>query len=260
MRDVLGTAEIAIVLGSGLGDYAEVLTDAQVAPYHDIPGFPESTVPGHAGELYTGNLYGRRVMMMRGRFHGYEGYPLSDVTLPIRVMARLGVKALILTNAAGAVNTSFAPGELMLIDDYINFSGQNPLRGENLEAFGPRFPDMSRAYDRELRALALDVAERENITLRQGVYAWFNGPCYETPAEIRMARVLGADAVGMSTVPETIVAVHSGLRVLGVSCLTNMAAGILDQPLSHQEVVETGAKARASFRRLLDGVVQGMEL
>ena len=158
------------------------------------------------------------------------------------------------------MNTGFAPGELMLIDDYINFSGQNPLRGENLEAFGPRFPDMSRAYDRELRALALDVAERENITLRQGVYAWFNGPCYETPAEIRMARVLGADAVGMSTVPETIVAVHSGLRVLGVSCLTNMAAGILDQPLSHQEVVETGAKARASFRRLLDGVVQGMEL
>ena len=260
VRDVLGTAEIAIVLGSGLGDYAEVLTDAQVAPYHDIPGFPESTVPGHAGELYTGNLYGRRVMMMRGRFHSYEGYPLSDVTLPIRVVARLGVKALILTNAAGAVNTSFAPGELMLIDDYINFSGQNPLRGENLEAFGPRFPDMSRAYDRELRALALDVAERENITLRQGVYAWFNGPCYETPAEIRMARVLGADAVGMSTVPETIVAVHSGLRVLDVSCLTNMAAGILDQPLSHQEVVETGAKARASFRRLLDGVVQGMEL
>ena len=134
VRDVLGTAEIAIVLGSGLGDYAEVLTDAQVAPYHDIPGFPESTVPGHAGELYTGNLYGRRVMMMRGRFHSYEGYPLSDVTLPIRVMARLGVKALILTNAAGAVNTGFAPGELMLIDDYINFSGQNPLRGENLEA------------------------------------------------------------------------------------------------------------------------------
>ena len=195
-------------------------------------------------------------MMMRGRFHSYEGYPLSDVTLPIRVMARLGVKALILTNAAGAVNTGFAPGELMLIDDYINFSGQNPLRGENLEAFGPRFPDMSRAYDRELRALALDVAERENITLRQGVYAWFNGPCYETPAEIRMARVLGADAVGMSTVPETSVARHGGIKVLALSCMTNMAAGVLDQPLSHLEVLETMGRVRVPYRAFIARLIE----
>ena len=258
VRDVLGTAEIAIVLGSGLGDYAEVLTDAQVAPYYDIPGFPESTVPGHAGELYTGNLYGRRVMMMRGRFHGYEGYPLSDVTLPIRVMARLGVKALILTNAAGAVNTSFAPGELMLIDDYINFSGQNPLRGENLEAFGPRFPDMSCAFDKELRALAHECANEQGFALREGVYAQMTGPTYETPAEIRMLRTLGADAVGMSTVPEVIVARHGGMRVLGISCITNMAAGILDQPLNHAEVTETANRVKGQFRNLLDRIIEKM--
>ena len=257
---VCGKADIGVILGSGLGDYAEALEDAVKLPYSEIPGFPRSTVAGHAGMWCCGTLYGKRVVMMQGRFHYYEGYGMKDVPLPVRVMQKIGVKTLIVTNAAGGVNLGYHPGELMVIGDIFSMTAQNPLIGPNLDAFGPRFPDMSRAYDRELRALALDMAERENITLRQGVYAWFNGPCYETPAEIRMARVLGADAVGMSTVPETIVAVHSGLRVLGVSCLTNMAAGILDQPLSHQEVVETGAKARASFRRLLDGVVQGMEL
>lgn len=255
IREALGEADIAVVLGSGLGDYVEALTEARMIPYSEIPGFPMSTVAGHAGELWAGTLHGKRVLMMRGRFHSYEGHPLNDVVLPIRAMARMGVKDLILTNAAGAVNVDFAPGDLMLITDFINFSGKNPLTGPNVEELGPRFPDMSRAYDKRLRAIAAEVAQERGITLREGVYAWFNGPTYETPAEIRMARVLGADAVGMSTVPETIAAVHAGMRVLGVSCLTNMAAGILDAPLSHQEVVETGERVRGTFRALLDGVI-----
>lgn len=258
IKEHIGTADIGVVLGSGLGDYVQAMDDTRMVPYSQIPGFPQSTVAGHAGELYTGNLYGKRVMMMRGRFHAYEGHELSDVTLPIRVMARLGVKALILTNAAGAVNAAWNPGDLMLITDFINLSGKNPLIGRNLDEFGPRFPDMSRAYDRELCKIAREVACEAGITLREGVYAWLNGPTYETPAEIRMVRVLGGDAVGMSTVPETIVAVHSGMKVLGVSCLTNMAAGILDQPLSHQEVMETGERVRGIFRSLLDGVIARM--
>ncbi len=255
IREALGTAELGLVLGSGLGGYVEALQDARMAPYREIPGFPQSTVVGHAGEMWSGMLHGRRVLMMRGRFHAYEGHDLRDVTLPVRVMARLGIKTLILTNAAGAVNTDFHPGELMLISDFINLSGKNPLTGPNLEEFGPRFPDMSRAYDPSLCKLAREIAAREGIELREGVYAWMNGPTYETPAEVRMARILGSDAVGMSTVPETIVAVHSGMKVLGISCLTNMAAGILDAPLSHQEVMETGERVRGVFRRLLDGVI-----
>ena len=259
IRQALGETHIGVVLGSGLGDYVQSLSDARVAPYADIPGFPRSTVAGHAGELWAGTLHGRRVLMMRGRFHSYEGHPLEDVVLPIRVMARLGIKTLILTNAAGAVNTAFSPGDLMLISDFINFSGKNPLTGPNIDALGPRFPDMSRAYDRRLRALAAQVAAKGGIALREGVYAWFNGPTYETPAEIRMARVLGADAVGMSTVPETIAAVHAGMRVLGVSCLTNMAAGILDAPLTHAEVTETAERARGDFRTLVDGVIAALD-
>ena len=256
IKEALGQADIAVVLGSGLGDYVEALTDARMIPYSEIPGFPMSTVAGHAGELWAGMLHGKRVLMMRGRFHSYEGHPLNDVVLPIRAMARMGVQDVILTNAAGAVNVDFAPGDLMLITDFINFSGKNPLTGPNVDELGPRFPDMSRAYDKRLRAIAAEAALERGITLREGVYAWFNGPTYETPAEIRMARVLGADAVGMSTVPETIAAVHAGMRVLGVSCLTNMAAGILDAPLSHQEVVETGERVRGTFRELLDGVIE----
>ncbi len=241
IRGIAGESDLGVVLGSGLGDYAEEMTDARVIPYDDIPGFPHATVAGHAGELWAGTLHGSRVLMMRGRFHSYEGHPLNDVVLPIRVMSRLGIKTLILTNAAGAVNLNFAPGDLMLITDFINFSGKNPLTGPNIDELGPRFPDMSRAYDK-----------------REGVYAWFNGPTYETPAEIRMARVLGADAVGMSTVPETIAAVHAGMQVLGISCLTNMAAGILDAPLSHQEVTETAERVRGTFRTLLDGVIAAL--
>lgn len=259
VREALGEAEIGVVLGSGLGDYAKYLEDARILPYADIPGFPLSTVPGHAGELWSGLLHGKRVLMMRGRFHCYEGHPLNDVVLPVRVMARLGIKTLILTNAAGAVNVDFAPGDLMLITDFINFSGKNPLIGPNIDKLGPRFPDMSRAYDKRLRAIAGQVAAEKGIGLREGVYAWLNGPCYETPAEIRMLRVLGADAVGMSTVPETIAAVHAGLHVLGISCLTNMAAGILDTPLSHEEVTKTANRVREDFRSLLDGVIAALK-
>ncbi len=251
-----GEAETAIVLGSGLGDYAEELQEKTSIPYADIPHFPQSTVKGHAGVWHTGLLQGKRVCMMQGRFHGYEGYAPWTVTFPIRVMQRLGVKTLILTNAAGGVNTAFAPGELMAITDYINMTGTNPLIGPNLDDFGPRFPDMSRAFSPELLALCREAAQEASVTLHEGVYAQMNGPCYESPAEIRMLRTLGADAVGMSTVPEAIVAAHGGMRVLGVSCVTNMAAGILDQPLEHQEVVETGKRVQSDFRALLGGVIR----
>ena len=258
IRQHLGGADIAVILGSGLGGYAEALQDAKSLPYAEIPGFPTSTAPGHKGRWWTGTLHGKRVCMMQGRFHAYEGYGMAEVTMPVRVMKRLGVHTLIVTNAAGGVNTSFAPGDLMLLRDFINLSGKNPLTGPNLDDFGPRFPDMSRAYDRDLQSLACDVAHRLGISLREGVYCWLNGPCYETPAEIRMTRALGADAVGMSTVPETIVARHCDMRVLGLSCITNMAAGILDQPLSHQEVMETGERVKDTFRALVDGVIAGL--
>ena len=259
IRQAVGEADIGVVLGSGLGDYVEALGDAKYIDYKDIPGFPVSTAPGHAGRWWAGTLHGKRVCMMQGRFHSYEGYDLSEVTMPVRVMALLGVKTLILTNAAGGVNLTFKPGDLMIITDCINFSGKNPLTGPNLDEFGPRFPDMSHAYAPELAALCEKQAARLGIdTVRKGVYCWFNGPCYETPAEIRMARVLGVDAVGMSTVPETIVASHCGLKVLGVSCITNMAAGILDQPLNHKEVVEVAERVKSTFRSLLDATIEAM--
>ena len=250
-----GTAEIGIILGSGLGDYANALKDRKTVDYADIPSFPISTVEGHAGKWHTGTLQGHQVCMMQGRFHAYEGYDLWDVTLPVRVMKKLGVETLIVTNAAGGVNTSFAAGDLMLITDFINLSGKNPLMGPNLDEFGPRFPDMTYAYDRDLRALTAETAKEQGIVLREGVYCWFNGPNYETPAEIRMARIIGGDAVGMSTAPGTLVARHSGMRVLGISCITNMAAGVLDQPLNHQEVMETGEKVKSTFQRLLNAVI-----
>ena len=187
IRQAVGEAEIGVILGSGLGDYVEALEDAKSIDYKDIPGFPRSTVPGHKGRWVTGMLHGKRVCMMQGRFHAYEGYDLKDVTMPVRVMALLGVKTLIVTNAAGGVNLGFHPGDLMIITDCINFSGMNPLRGENLDAFGPRFPDMSQAYNRELVALAEKCAQEMNVQVQKGVYCWFNGPCFETPAEIRMA-------------------------------------------------------------------------
>ena len=253
-----GKADIAVILGSGLGGYAESLEDAKFLDYKDIPGFPVSTVPGHVGRWCAGRLHGKRVYMMQGRFHCYEGYDLRDVTMPIRVMKRLGVQTLIVTNAAGGVNTAFAPGDLMLLTDFINLSGKNPLTGPNLDEFGPRFPDMSHAYDVRLMELTQEVADKLGVALQKGVYCWMNGPCYESPAEIRMARAIGGDAVGMSTVPETIVARHCGMDVLGLSCITNMAAGILNQPLSHQEVMETGEKVKDTFRALVDGVIAAL--
>ena len=255
---VCGKADIGVILGSGLGDYAEALEDAVKLPYSEIPGFPRSTVAGHAGMWCCGRLYGKRVVMMQGRFHYYEGYGMKDVTLPVRVMQKIGVKTLIVTNAAGGVNLGYHPGELMVIGDIFSMTAQNPLIGPNLDAFGPRFPDMSCAFDKELRALAHECANEQGFALREGVYAQMTGPTYETPAEIRMLRTLGADAVGMSTVPEVIVARHGGMRVLGISCITNMAAGILDQPLNHAEVTETANRVKGQFRNLLDRIIEKM--
>ena len=255
---VCGKADIGVILGSGLGDYAEALEDAVKLPYSEIPGFPRSTVAGHAGMWCCGTLYGKRVVMMQGRFHYYEGYGMKDVTLPVRVMQKIGVKRLIVTNAAGGVNLGYHPGELMVIGDIFSMTAQNPLIGPNLDAFGPRFPDMSCAFDKELRALAHECANEQGFALREGVYAQMTGPTYETPAEIRMLRTLGADAVGMSTVPEVIVARHGGMRVLGISCITNMAAGILDQPLNHAEVTETANRVKGQFRNLLDRIIEKM--
>ena len=255
---VCGKADIGVILGSGLGDYAEALEDAVKLPYSEIPGFPRSTVAGHAGMWCCGTLYGKRVVMMQGRFHYYEGYGMKDVTLPVRVMQKIGVKTLIVTNAAGGVNLGYHPGELMVIGDIFSMTAQNPLIGPNLDAFGPRFPDMSCAFDKELRALAHECANEQGFALREGVYAQMTGPTYETPAEIRMLRTLGSDAVGMSTVPEVIVARHGGMRVLGISCITNMAAGILDQPLNHAEVTETANRVKGQFRNLLDRIIEKM--
>lgn len=255
---VCGKADIGVILGSGLGDYAEALEDAVKLPYSEIPGFPRSTVAGHVGMWCCGTLYGKRVVMMQGRFHYYEGYGMKDVTLPVRVMQKIGVKTLIVTNAAGGVNLGYHPGELMVIGDIFSMTAQNPLIGPNLDAFGPRFPDMSCAFDKELRALAHECANEQGFALREGVYAQMTGPTYETPAEIRMLRTLGADAVGMSTVPEVIVARHGGMRVLGISCITNMAAGILDQPLNHAEVTETANRVKGQFRNLLDRIIEKM--
>ena len=255
---VCGKADIGVILGSGLGDYAEALEDVVKLPYSEIPGLPRSTVAGHAGMWCCGTLYGKRVVMMQGRFHYYEGYSMKDVTLPVRVMQKIGVKTLVVTNAAGGVNLGYHPGELMVIGDMFSMTAQNPLIGPNLDAFGPRFPDMSCAFDKELRALAHECANEQGFALREGVYAQMTGPTYETPAEIRMLRTLGADAVGMSTVPEVIVARHGGMRVLGISCITNMAAGILDQPLNHAEVTETANRVKGQFRNLLDRIIEKM--
>lgn len=250
--------EIGLILGSGLGSLADTIEDAEYYNYHDIPNFPVSTVEGHEGRLVIGKLANKTVIAMQGRFHFYEGYSMQEVTFPVRVMKLLGVEKLIVTNAAGSVNTNYKPGDLMLITDHINFSGDNPLIGANLKEFGPRFPDMSEAYKKDLRELAKKVAVNLNIDLKEGVYMMFSGPTYETPAEIRMARTIGADAVGMSTVPETIIANHSGIKTLGISCLTNMAAGILDQPLNHEEVIETSNKVKADFLKLMNSLIENI--
>ena len=244
---------VLLVLGSGLGSLAERVEGIRI-PYEDIPHFPRVTVEGHAGYLAVGRLNGVSVAALSGRFHYYEGYGLDDVTFFVRVLASLGAKTMLVTNAAGGVNKKFKVGDLMLLTDHINFLGANPLRGANVPP-GPRFPDMSTAYDPALRKIALDVAKKEKIKLRQGIYVASMGPCYETPAEIRMARTLGADAVGMSTVPEVIAARHMGIRVLGLSCITNMAAGVTKQKLDHREVLEIAEKAKAGLLEVLGRII-----
>lgn len=248
--------EVGMILGSGLGDYADRIENPVKIPYQDIPNFPVSTVAGHAGQFVLGNRNGKTVIAMQGRIHYYEGYTQRQITLPVRIMKRLGIRNMLLTNASGGVNLSFAPGTLMMISDHINYSGSNPLLGPNFEIDGPRFPDMSLVYPKELRDKLRQCAAREGIALQEGVYMMFSGPCYETPAEVRMARTLGADAVGMSTVPEGIVCAHCGIPVLGISCITNYAAGILDQPLSHQEVVETAARVKDTFVQVVDLILK----
>lgn len=248
--------EIGLILGSGLGDYANKIENPVMIPYKELPGFPVSTVAGHVGQLVIGMCGEKKVIAMQGRVHYYEGYTQSQITIPIRIMKRLGVKNIILTNAAGGVNENFKPGTLMMIRDHINYSGSNPLLGENIEEDGPRFPDLTRVYDKELCAVLKEVAERKGIHLEEGIYMMFSGPCYESPAEVRMARILGADAVGMSTVPEAIVCAHCGIRVLGISCITNLAAGILDQPLNHKEVVEVADRVRTTFETVIDTVLE----
>lgn len=247
---------IGLILGSGLGDYGEKIKDPIYIPYEELDGFPVSKVVGHKNRFILGTLFGARVIVMQGRFHYYEGIEQSLLAKPIRLMKQAGVKTLIITNAAGGVNTSFEAGDLMLITDHVNLSGSNPLRGENDDEFGPRFPDMTDVYTKELREMVKKIAEEEQIKLQEGVYLMNAGPMYETPAEVRMARILGGDAVGMSTVPEAILAKHCGMKVIGISCITNMAAGILDQPLSHQEVVETAARVKDTFERLIDRILE----
>lgn len=246
---------IGLVLGSGLGVLADEIENPVVIPYHEIPGFTVSTVVGHKGQLVIGKLQGKQVVAMQGRFHFYEGHGLDAVVFPIRVMKLLGVETIIVTNAAGGINEGYDPGDLMLISDHINMTFRNPLIGPNDDELGARFPDMSEAYSKELRQLAHQVASEQGIKLREGVYVGLLGPSYETPAEIRMLRLLGGDAVGMSTVPEVIVARHMKVKVLGISCISNMAAGILEQPLSHDEVMETTEKVKTQFLALVNGIV-----
>lgn len=239
--------KIGLILGSGLGVLAEEIENAVKIPYNEIPDFPVSTVEGHAGQLVFGSVNNVEVVAMQGRFHYYEGYSFEKVTFPVRVMKELGVEILIVTNAAGGVNESFTPGDLMIISDHINNMGNNPLIGPNDSRLGVRFPDMSEAYSKQLRTLAKEISKNLNIETQEGVYVGNTGPSYETPAEVRMIRTLGGDAVGMSTVPEVIVARHAGMEVMGISCISNMAAGILDQPLNHEEVIETTEKVKANF-------------
>jgi len=246
---------VAIVLGSGLGAFADDLINPTQIPYSEIPGFARSTVEGHAGRLVIGRSGEVMVAAMQGRFHFYEGYSLQEVTFPMRVLKLLGVRTVVLTNAAGTLNTQFRPGSLMVISDHLNLLGDNPLRGENDERFGPRFPDLTSVYARHLQDVVIEEAKAMGLEVPRGIYGALAGPSYETPAEIRYLRTIGADAVGMSTVPEAIAARHMGMEVLGISCITNMAAGVLPQPLDHSEVMETARRVREQFIGLLEGII-----
>ena len=251
----VGESPVAVVLGSGLGAFADRLEQARALPFGELPGFPRATVQGHKGRLVSGRLGQAKVLALQGRLHGYEGHDSATVAFPARVMAALGARALVVTNAAGGVNASFAPGDLMRITDHVNLTGRNPLIGPNEDALGPRFPDLSRAYDPRLAEALEQAARGLGQALRAGVYLQMNGPSYETPAEIRMARALGADAVGMSTVPEVIVAAHMGMPVCGISCITNLAAGISQHALTHAEVIEVAKAVEGKFLDLLRAFV-----
>ena len=246
---------IAVVLGSGLGGFADDFQEAVAISYEDIPGFVRSTAAGHAGRLVVGKVDSVPVLAMQGRVHYYEGYSLEEVTFPVRTFGLLGIKTLILTNAAGGINVQLTQGALMVLSDHLNLMGVNPLRGPNDERFGPRFPDMSAVYSADLQELVVEEAKAINVEVRRGIYCALSGPSYETPGEIHLLRNLGADAVGMSTVPEAIVARHMGLEVLGISCITNMAAGISDEPINHEEVMATGDAVRETFTELLQRVI-----
>lgn len=247
--------KIALILGSGLGDFADKIEDATRVPYEEIPGFPVSTVEGHSGMLVYGKIHDKQVIALQGRFHYYEGYQLDAVTYPIRIFKELGVENLIVTNAAGGVNEAFEPGDLMLITDHINLTGQNPLIGANIDAHGPRFVDMTEAYSVSGRQIARDAAEAVGLRLQEGVYTWMTGPTYETPAEIRQVRIIGGDAVGMSTVPEVIVAKHCGIEVIGISCITNKAAGMQDTQ-AHDDVVNVSMQVKPKFEQLMQELIQ----
>jgi purine-nucleoside phosphorylase len=246
---------VGIVLGSGLGAFAEDLEKPVAIPYDEIPGFAHATVEGHAGRLVIGTADGVSIAAMQGRFHFYEGYGLEDVTFPIRVLKLLGVRTLILTNAAGSLNTELSPGSLMVISDHINLMGVNPLIGPNDERFGPRFPDLTSTYEPALQTIVIEEAKAVDVEMRRGVYAALSGPSYETPAEIHMVRTLGADAVGMSTVPEAIVARHMDMQVIGISCITNLAAGVSNRPVDHSQVIATGERVRVQFTELIRRVI-----
>ena len=247
--------DVGLILGSGLGELADEIENPVIIAYNKIPHFPVSTVVGHAGQLVYGELGGKLVLAMQGRFHYYEGYSLEEVTFPVRVMKELGVHSLIVTNAAGGVNETFEQGELMMITDQINYTGANPLMGPNDEALGVRFTDMSEAYDKDYQKAVKQVASDMNLDLKEGVYMGFSGPTYETPAEIKMARLLGADAVGMSTVPEIIVAKHASLKTIGISCITNLAAG-MQESLNHEEVVETTQRVKKTFKLFIKNILE----
>lgn len=241
---------IGLILGSGLGDLADEIEEAIEVDYHDIPNFPVSTVEGHDGKLVYGTLAGKKVIALKGRFHYYEGYDLAKVTFPVRIFKELGVESVIITNAAGGVNETFAPGDLMIITDHLNLTGENPLNGQNIKEHGPRFVDMTETYSLRGQQILRDIAKENDFPIKEGVYTWFTGPTYETPAEIRATRKLGGDAVGMSTVPEAIVAKHSGLEVIGISCITNLAAG-MQAELNHEEVVEVSTQVKPRFKLLI---------
>lgn len=258
IAEKIGTAvdkpKTGIILGSGLGKIADEIIGIKI-PYSEIPGFKTSTIKGHSGSLVIGEFCSKQVVAMQGRLHFYEGYSLQDVIYPVRVMKLHGVENLIITNAAGGVNKNFLPGNLMIIKDHINLTGNNPLIGPNIDELGTRFPDMSEVYNKQLIEIAEKSAMEAGVELQKGVYAWATGPTYETPAEVRMLRTLGADAVGMSTVPEAIAATHAGIKVLGISCITNMATGILEQPLSHQEVIETASRVEKDFVSVIKAII-----